>query len=433
MFTATSNLNNVSKYLHPFTDNSHLDPLIESIGESQFVLLGEASHGTHEYYTWRAQISKRLIQEKGFKVIAVEGDWPDCYRINRWIKGLDTDEKTITDVLKSFDRWPTWMWANWEIASFASWLRSHNDPLEYDNKTGFYGLDVYSLWDSLDIMVDYLEKEDPETAKLARNAFQCFEPFKARDSYASVFSSARPGCREHVIKLLKEVRQNLHKYNTEEEAGLNAEINALVMANAEKYYKAMAGFGEESWNVRDSHMMETLETLVHFHGADTKVIIWEHNTHIGDARATDMADDGLVNVGQLTRELYEEIGVYLVGFGSYSGTVIAGDHWGGPMKIMNVPQAVKGSVEETLHQIDGDNKLLIFKDNKELQDAFSRRTGHRAIGVVYRPDRERGNYVPSVLSKRYDAFIHLDKTRALHPLKIDPDGHKIPDTYPFGI
>lgn len=433
MFSTTHRLKNSAAHLYPLEDYTHLDPLIESIGNAQFVLLGEASHGTHEYYTWRAQISKRLIKEKGFKVIAVEGDWPDCYKINRWIKGMDPEERSITDVLKTFDRWPTWMWANWEIASFASWLKSQNDELAYKDKIGFYGLDVYSLWDSLDIMVEYLEKEDPETAKLAKNAFRCFEPFKDRDSYASVFSSSKPGCRDQVLKLLKEVRLNAHKYNNEEEAALNAEINALVMANAEKYYKSMAGFGDDSWNVRDRHMVETFEALVSYHGPDTKVIIWEHNTHIGDARATDMADDGLVNVGQLVRELYQEIGVFIVGFGSHSGSVIAGDHWGGPMKVMNVPPAIKGSIEDSLHQIDRENKMMIFNENPELQEIFSKRMGHRAIGVVYRPEYERGNYVPTVLSKRYDAFLYLDKTRALHPLKINPDGNKMPETYPFGI
>lgn len=433
MSTTGENFKDIQSQLLPLYDSRHLDPLLESIGNAQFVLLGEASHGTHEYYTWRAQISKRLIKEKGFNVIAVEGDWPDCYKINRWIKGMDPEKISITEVLKTFDRWPTWMWANWEIASFASWLKSHNDLLPYRDKTGFYGLDVYSLWESLDIMIDYLEKEDPETAKLARNAFQCFEPFKERDSYASVFSSSKPWCRDQVIRLLKEVRQNSHKYRDEQEADLNAEINALVMANAEKYYKAMAGFGEESWNVRDRHMVETLNTLTRYHGPDTKVIIWEHNTHIGDARATDMADDGLVNVGQLVREQHGNSGVFLAGFGSASGTVIAGDFWGAPMKKMEVPQAIKGSIEDKLHQLDGENKLVILKDNPTLQDAFSHRAGHRAIGVVYHPERERGNYVPTVLSKRYDAFLYLDKTTALHPLKITPDGHKFPEIYPFGI
>src|SRR5690606_16044600 len=212
MFSGLPDLRSVSSRFYDLNTDVHLDPLLESIGDSRYVLLGEASHGTHEYYTWRARISKRLIKEKGFNVIAVEGDWPDCYRINKWIKGLEPKEKPIEDVLKGFDRWPTWMWANWEIASFATWLKSHNDIFTYREKTGFYGLDVYSLWESLDIMVDYLEKEDPKTAKLARNAFRCFEPFKERDSYASVFSSSKPGCRDQVIKLLKEVRENSHKY-----------------------------------------------------------------------------------------------------------------------------------------------------------------------------------------------------------------------------
>jgi erythromycin esterase len=409
-----------------------LDPLLESIGDAKYVLLGEASHGTHEYYTWRAMISRRLILEKGFSFIAVEGDWPDCYRINKWIKDQN-DPTPIKDVLAEFNRWPTWMWANWEIAALATWLKEHNSTLADKEKIGFYGLDVYSLWDSLDIMVHYLEKEDPETAKLARNAFKCFEPFKERDSYASVFSSSRTGCREEVIRLLQEVRQNAHKYNDEKEADLNAEINSLVMANAEKYYKAMAGFGEESWNVRDRHMVETLNTLTKYHGPDAKVIIWEHNTHIGDARATDMADDGLVNVGQLLREEQGENDVYLVGFSSYAGSVIAGNYWGSPMKNMKVPPAIKSSVEYKLHKESGENALVIYKDDPEVQEYFDEPMGHRAIGVVYNPERERGNYVPSRMSQRYDALLYLEETKALHPLKIEPGGSGIPDTYPFGI
>src|SRR5690606_12493269 len=256
---------------------------------------------------------------------------------------------------------------------------------------------------------------------------------KENDSYASIFSSSKPGCKEQVIKLLKEVRENSHKYTSEREGDLNAEINALVMANAEKYYKSMAGFGDDSWNIRDRHMVETLNILTDYHDTDAKVIIWEHNSHIGDARATDMAAAGLVNVGQLVREEHRDKGVFLAGFGSYSGSVIAGSHWGAPMKSMEVPEAIKGSVENKLHEIDGQNKLLIFKDNYELQEAFSKKIGHRAIGVVYHPERERGNYVPSVLSERYDAFLYINETQALHPLKIKPDGSLTPETYPFGI
>lgn len=432
MFSSGKKSKDVSKNYLKFETNSDLDPLLESIGDSRYVLLGEASHGTHEYYTWRAQISKRLIQEKGFSFIAVEGDWPDCYKINKWIKDPD-DRREIKDVLSEFRRWPTWMWANWEIAAFATWLRDHNSRITDNDKIGFYGLDVYSLWESMDLIVDYLEKEDPETAKLARNAYMCFEPYKEKDSYASVFSSSKPGCKEEVIKLLKEVRQNAHKYNSEEEADLNAEINSLILANAEKYYKAMAGFGEDSWNVRDRHMVETLNTLTKYHGPQSKVIVWEHNTHIGDARATDMADDGLVNVGQLVREQHKAEGVYLAGFGSYSGSVMAGSYWGAPMKNMTVPPGTRGSIEEKLHTEKEGNKLLILKDNQDLRDAFERRMGHRAIGVVYHPEREWGNYVPTKLAERYDAFLFIDKTKALHPLKITPDGNLTPETFPFGI
>lgn len=417
---------------HKLNSNPDLDPLLESIGEAKYVLLGEASHGTHEYYTWRAQISKRLIKEKGFSFIAVEGDWPDCYKINKWIKNPE-DHQKIQDVLSQFKRWPTWMWANWEIAAFASWLKQHNSNKPEKEKIGFYGLDVYSLWESLEIMVNYLEKEDPETAILAKNAFQCFEPYREKDSYASVFSTANRDCKEEVTKLLKEVRENSHRYNQEKEADINAEINSLVMANAEKYYKSMAGFGEDSWNVRDRHMVETLNTLTKYHGPDTKVIIWEHNTHIGDARATDMAASGLVNVGQLVREQHSQNGVYLAGFGSYSGSVIAGKYWNAPMEKMMLPEAVVGSIEERLHREGGGNKLLLFKDHPDLQKKFSGKMGHRAIGVVYHPERERGNYVPTILSERYDAFLFIDKTKALHPLKITPDTSFIPETYPFGI
>lgn len=426
----TSKKDNTTYYR--LESNSDLDPLLESIGDAKYVLLGEASHGTHDYYTWRAQISKRLILEKGFSFIAVEGDWPDCYKINKWIKDPE-DHQNIKDVLAEFKRWPTWMWANWEIAAFATWLKQHNSGIPDKDKIGFYGLDVYSLWESLEIMVDYLEKEDPETSKLAKNAFKCFEPYKDRDSYASVFSSAKTGCKEEVTKLLKEVRENAHKYKQEKEADINAEINSLVMANAEKYYKSMAGFGEDSWNVRDRHMVETLNSLTKYHGPDAKAIIWEHNTHIGDARATDMAASGLVNVGQLVREQHSKDGVYLAGFGSYSGSVIAGKNWGAPMEKMRVPEAINGSVEEKLHHDIGGNKLLLLRDHPDLQDTFSKRMGHRAIGVVYHPERERGNYVPTVLSKRYDAFLFIDKSKALHPLKIKPDVTLTPETYPFGI
>ncbi|MGA9325050.1 MAG: erythromycin esterase family protein [Salegentibacter sp.] len=433
MYPSDATKIDLSKYYHPLENSKDLDPLMERIGDSKYVLLGEASHGTHEYYTWRAQLSKRLIREKGFSFIAVEGDWPDCYKINQWIKGLWKKESSIKEVLEEFQRWPTWMWANWEIAAFSSWLRSHNDELPEHEKIGFYGLDVYSLWESMEIIVEYLEKEDPETAKLAREAMVCFEPYKASDSYGSVFASAKKGCKEEVIKLLREVRNKSHSYDREAEADLNAEINSLVLANAEKYYKAMSDFGDNSWNVRDRHMVETLNTLMKYHRDDAKVIVWEHNTHVGDARATDMVHSGLINVGQLVREQHGRDEVTLVGFGSYTGSVIAGDRWGTPMREMNVPDAIPHSFEALLHEGEPANKLLILDEDPELTDALSGKESHRAIGVVYNPDRERGNYVPSRISDRYDAFLFIDKTQALHPLRLHPQERLTPETYPFGI
>ena len=423
----------IEKFYHQLENSADLDPLLEKIGDAKYVLLGEASHGTHEYYTWRAQISKRLIKEKGFSFIAVEGDWPDCYKINKWIKSYKNSGENIQEVLKEFNRWPTWMWANWEIAAFATWLKDFNLKRKQEEKIGFYGLDVYSLWESMNSIVNYLQQEDPETAELAKDALNCFEPFKAKDSYASVFSTSKGDCKNEVVQLLKQVREKAHSYDGAEEAGLNAELNALVMANAEKYYKAMAGFGDDSWNVRDRHMVETLNRLMDHHPDGAKVIIWEHNTHIGDARATDMAASGLVNVGQLVREQHSKEGVVLVGFGSYSGSVMAGRNWGAPMQKMKVPEAIPNSLEYRLHKSGAENKLMIFDEDQELNDAFSEKIKHRAIGVVYHPERERGNYVPSRISARYDAFIHIDKTTALHPLKLQPQNELTPETYPFGI
>lgn len=428
---STQHSKKASDFLHPLHSKNDLDPLLDRIGDAQYVLLGEASHGTHEYYTWRAQISKRLIEEKGFSFIAVEGDWPDCFKINKWIK--DGHSQEVQSVLHEFNRWPTWMWANWEIAAFADWLRDYNQHHLKEDNIGFYGLDVYSLWESMEIIMKYLEKEDPETAELAREAMMCFEPFRENDSYGSVFSRAKPGCQEEVIKLLKKVRQRSHNYDSELEADLNAEVNSLVMANAEKYYKAMSDFGSSSWNVRDRHMMETLNKLVDYHGDNSKVIIWEHNTHIGDARATDMAHAGLINLGQLVREEKGYNNTVLVGFGSYEGSVIAGSRWGAPMQEMDVPPAKEGSFEHKIHEFNGSDTLMIFDEHPEITNAFSEVLDHRAIGVVYNPKREKGNYVPSEIVERYDAFIYIDQTQALHPLKFKPKENLTPETFPFGI
>lgn len=411
-----------------------LDPLLDRIGNAKYVLLGEASHGTHEYYTWRTHISKRLIEEKGFSFIAVEGDWPDCYRVNRFIKGYPDSGKSAYEVLHAFNRWPTWMWANWEIVALTEWLRTHNDA-HPESKVGFYGLDVYSLWESMDAIVKYLDKKDPQTKRAALDAMECFEPYREDEgrSYARATLMLPEICEDEVISLLMQLRKNMPSYNTDREAVMSAEQNAHVIVNAERYYRAMVRPGSDSWNIRDHHMVNTLERLMDFHGPEAKAIVWEHNTHIGDARATDMAYSGTVNVGQLVREEHAHEGVYVVGFGSFQGSVVAGRQWGDIMRVLPVPEAMQDSWEYILHQLDARDRI-VFMDNK-LNKALGKRSfDHRAIGVVYHPRHEKpGNYVPSVMTDRYDAFIYIDHSKALHPLHILPDGQQVPETFPFGV
>jgi erythromycin esterase-like protein len=419
--------------MHELQNSKDLDALIEDIGDVQVVMLGEASHGTHEYYTWRTAITKRLIQEKGFDFIGVEGDWPDCYRINRYIKGYKEGGHDIQTILKAFDRWPTWMWANWEIAALAEWLHEFNSGSAVNKKVGFYGLDVYSLWDSMKEMLQYLEKEDATAAAAVKKAIKCFEPYEENEQLYARYSLTEHSCRDKVLELLKEIRLRAQFLDGDPEAGFNAEQNALIAVNAENYYRTMMGFDNESWNVRDRHMMETLDRLLTFHGKSSKAIVWEHNTHIGDARATDMKRGGMVNIGQLAREQYGINKVYLVGFGSYQGSVIAGEEWGALMEEMEVPPAREGSIEHQLHQQSSRDRYLLF-NTEDIQRKYESSIRHRAIGVVYNPERERhGNYVPSVMSQRYDAFLFLDTTTALHPLHLQPHDEKMPETYPFGF
>lgn len=417
---------------YPLKNARDLDPLMNRVGNAHHVLLGEASHGTHEYYTWRTSITKRLIVEKGFNFIAVEGDWPDCYRINRYIKGYSDQENEATDILRSFDRWPTWMWANWEIAALISWLKDYNKRLPANKKVGFYGLDVYSLWESMEVLVGYLEQTDKTAAELAKKALQCFEPFGEEGQlYAKANYSLPELCRQPVVDLLKQVSRKARIYDHDPEAALNTEQNAHIAVNAEEYYRNMISFDNNTWNLRDTHMAETLNRLLQFHGSEARSIVWEHNTHIGDARFTDMKRAGMINVGQLIREQQGIDDVVLTGFGSYSGTVIAGKEWGAEMEEMKMPDARMGSIEYVLHHESAENKLLIF-DHHNKKDRFKQVMPHRAIGVVYNADREKhGNYVPSEISSRYDAFLYLDETRALHPLHLKPNGHKTPETYPF--
>jgi len=327
------------------------------------------------------------------------------------------------------------MWANEEVVELAEWLRRHNDGLPDGRKVGFYGLDVYSLWDSLYAVLGYLRKVDPSALPSALRAFRCFEPYgEDVQEYARATVLVPVSCEEEVVELLRDLRRNEPRYAADgREEYFATEQNALVVKDAEAYYRAMVRGGPESWNIRDRHMTETLERLIRQYGPGARAIVWEHNTHIGDARFTDMADDGMVNVGQLVRERHADDGVVLVGFGSHRGTVIAGKEWEAPMEEMRVPPARPGSWEDVLHRAGAEDKLLLFEGLLRAGDFLEER-GHRAIGVVYHPENERfGNYVPTVLPRRYDAFCYIDETRALHPLHLTPVPEKVPETYPWGV
>ena len=430
----------------PLATPSDLDPLLDRIGDARYVLLGEASHGTSEYYTWRAELSKRLIREKGFSFIAVEGDWPDCYRVNRFIKGYPDSGHNATDVLHAFERWPTWMWANREIVELVEWLRRYNDQRRVPDhrKVGFYGLDVYSLWDSMRAVVEYLERLDPQLAAGARRAYRCFEPYgEDEQEYARATYLVPTSCEDEAVSVLRLLRQRGPEYAQDgEEAYFNAQQNAFVARDAELYYRTMVRGGSQSWNIRDHHMVDTLDRLMAHHepfNPGAKAIVWEHNTHIGDARFTNMANAGMVNVGQLVRQAHGDDGVVLVGFGSHHGTVIAGDEWGAPMRRMKVPDARQGSWEDAMHAavqetLPNGNALLVFADADdggiaELDEPMA----HRAIGVVYDPGGERwGNYVPTLIPRRYDAFLYMDETHALSPLHMPVKVGEVPETFPSG-
>ncbi|PLS17166.1 protein-L-isoaspartate O-methyltransferase [Bacillus sp. M6-12] len=411
---------NIKEYAVPLSGTADLDVLVEKIGNAKIVLLGESSHGTSEFYQVRAELSKKLIKEKGFSFIAVEGDWPASQQVNRYVKGYDHKFTNAEDALRSFQRWPSWMWANREMIGLIEWMKTYNESGSAKAKAGFYGIDVYSLWESMEEVIRYLEKINSPDLQTARNAFSCFEPFM-RDPQKYAVSSGiySEGCIDEVTALLTQIRTNESLYPKTDEVSLNLKVNSLVSANAEKYYSTMVLNDAMSWNVRDLHMVAALNEVMDFYGSDAKAIVWEHNTHIGDARATDMAREGMLNVGQVVREQHNPGDVYAVGFGTYSGTVIAADEWGVNHDVKEVPPAILGSWEDVMYRTGAYDKMLFFDDNN--RHHFSAEIGHRAIGVVYNPEYERfGNYVPSVMSERYDAFVFLDQTKALQPLQLQP-------------
>lgn len=394
-----------------------LDPIVARAKGRRFVAIGEASHGTHEFYAWRAELTRRLIVEEEFDWIGVEGDWPDCWRIDRWVRGIERNDLDARGALASFARWPTWMWANAEVADFLDWLRELNETRPPDRRVGFYGLDVYSLWTSLGKVMRWLEHNAPEALPAAHIAWQCFAPFgEDPHEYAWGTRLVPMSCEGEVVDLLLAVRKEAASSAAED---LDVVQNAAVVVGAERYYRAMLASDRTSWNIRDIHMADTVDRVAKHFGSGSRGVLWAHNTHVGDARATSMAAERMLNLGQLLRERHGERHVLLVGFASYSGSVIAAPAWGSPEAAMPVPDARAGSHERILHDTLERDSVLDFA---AAPDAgwLQVNAGHRAIGVVYDPAREAGNYVPTRMGGRYDALIWLEHTGALVPVHHEP-------------
>jgi erythromycin esterase-like protein len=436
----------IESFAHPLTGaGEDYDPLLEMIGDARLVLLGEASHGTSDFYRARAQITKRLIAEKGFRAVAVEADWPDAYRVNRYVRGV-SDDASANDALGDFKRFPTWMWRNTDVLDFVEWLRDYNDALgRQATKIGFYGLDLYSLFTSIEAVLAYLDKVDPEAARRARYRYSCFEDF-GEDSqsygYAAGFGLSEP-CEDEVVSQLTELRRRAAEYSRRDgwaaaDEFFYAEQNARLVKNAEEYYRSMFGGHTISWNLRDRHMAETLDALVAYldtQSPKAKIVVWEHNSHLGDARATESGGSGQLNVGQLARERYGRE-ASLIGFTTYAGTVTASSDWGGPAERKRVRPALPHSYELMFHKAPLPRFLLVMRENEQLAANLRTEMLERAIGVIYRPETERlSHYFQARLSDQFDAVMHLDETRAVAPLERTAHWERgeVPETYPSGL
>ncbi len=427
-----------------FDDASDIpDEILGLVGDARFVLIGEASHGTHEFYKSRAEITRRLIEEKGFSAVAVEADFPDAYRVNRFARGLGEDE-TADDALRAFTRFPLWMWRNRVVLEFVEWLKSHNDKLETNKKIGFYGLDLYSLHSSMAAVLDYLKKVDPEAAKSARHRYSCFDHFgEDAQSYGYAANyDAHFSCEDEAVKQLVELQKRAAEYANRDgfvarDEFFFAEQNARLVKNAEEYYRAMYQGRVSSWNLRDRHMAETLDALaarIEAENQPAKIVVWAHNSHLGDARATEMGERGEWNVGQLARERYKN-DVRLIGFTTHTGTVAAATNWDEPAQLKRVRPSHKDSYERIFHETELPRFFLNLRD-KEMEDLLRRPQLERAIGVIYRPETERvSHYFTAVLSEQFDGVIHFDETRAVEPLDKNLTGthEDAPETFPEGL
>ncbi|MBA3662091.1 MAG: erythromycin esterase family protein [Gammaproteobacteria bacterium] len=396
--------------------------LVNNIGDAQFVLLGEATHGTHEFYQARIEITKRLIAEKGFMAVAIEGDWPDVYEIHRYLNGKGQHAK---ESLHSFTRFPTWMWRNETMIPFLEWLRHYNDKRNVSQqKIGFYGLDVYSLYASIQVVIEYLERVDPAAAENAKQRYACFDHVKQDPQsygYQATLEKSK-SCVKAVTQQWLELQSHVLEYIKKdefqfEEAYFNALQNALIVKNAEHYYRSLFEGAAKSWNVRDQHMAETFNVLIN-HLEDqlkqpAKIVVWAHNSHLGDARATEMSAEGEINLGQLIREQYPR-DTFSLGFSTYEGIVTAAAAWGDPPAFKQINPGLPGSYEDLFHALNQKEFFLLLRGNKTLEHYLKIGRLQRAIGVVYKPETEQtSHYFFTKLPLQFDAMIHIDKTSAL--------------------
>ena len=432
---------------HPLVGSREdFDPLTRQIGEARLVLIGEASHGTHEFYRIRGEITKRLIRECGFRAVAVEADWPDAYRVNRFVRGRSRDADAA-EALADFARFPQWMWRNAEVLDFVGWLRAHNDASATEEQVGFYGLDLYSLHRSMAAVLDYLRLVDPAAARRAQERYACFDQFGGdpqRYGYAAGVGIA-PSCEREVVDQLLELRAAAAEYarrdgRVDPDAAFFVDQNARLVRDAERYYRAMIHRGPESWNLRDRHMMESLTALRQYlgkDGTDAKVVVWAHNSHLGDARATEVTLRGELNLGQLAREHWGDA-VRLVGFTTYSGFVTAASDWDEPAEHKTVRRALPGSYELAFHDAGIGNFYLDLRAPNDAAALLHEPLLERAIGVIYRPETERlSHYFHASMPSQFDAVLHYDRTRAVEPLERTPawlrGAAEVPDTYPTAL
>ncbi|MGA7990871.1 MAG: erythromycin esterase family protein [Thermoanaerobaculia bacterium] len=413
---------------HPLCGGpAEYDALLGAIGDARFVLLGEASHGTHEFYRARVEITKRLIREKGFRGVAVEADWPDAWRVDRWARG-NSDDGDAADALGGFRRFPAWLWRNADVLDFVGWLREHNDGIADDRrKAGFYGLDLYSLHASMEAVISYLRRVDADAARRAYARYACFDRFggDAQGYGASATFGLGVSCENEVIQQLVDLQAAGGRYlgrngRVAEDAFFAAEQNARLVKNAEQYYRAMFGSQVLSWNLRDRHMAETLDALddhLSCEGQRVKLVVWAHNSHLGDARATEMGEHGELNLGQLVRTRRGADAV-LVGFTTESGTVTAASGWDGPAQRKRLRPALPGSYEALFHEVRYPRFLLNLHENREAEIVLAEKRLERAVGVIYRPETERrSHYFGARLPAQFDALLHFDHTRAVEPLE----------------